>query len=380
MKKSDFFNSPQTWSKRKHRLLSKYLVPFSSKVGSRSPEIFCVDAFAGKGKYENGDDGSPLLMARIADECAQWSNPIRLKLINIEANRQHYQKLCEVTETWVKRGIVRNEKGKFGDVIPKVMATIGETPAFFFVDPYGPSPIHFDYLRPILTRRQSITELIINFDLDGLRRLADDLRAQPRTDVGRKACETIVANVTKILGRDRWMQFFSTDRLSPAEREKALLDDYIDSLGNFGYHVVAYPIRDTMDSSPKYYLIYCTRHPDGVALMNRFVRNEEDQLLRESYESNQLLLLDPVEGEICARRLELRNAVLNYLQDYPKVTRGQIKRHFIFERFGDFNETDYNAVIQELLDTKVLVASHGRNRINDDVLLTYIPLREGVAV
>ncbi len=311
---------------------------------------------------------------------ARWSNPITLKLINVEANRENHKKLCEVTESWVKRGIVTNERGRFGELIPKIITAIGDAPAFFFIDPYGPSPIHFDYLRPILTRRQPITELIINFDLDGLRRLADDLRAKTRTDIGRKACDTIVGNVTRILGRDRWMQFFATDRLSPTERQKVLLDDYMDSLSGYGYHVVAYPIRDSMGSAPKYYLIYCTRHRDGVGLMKRFIRNEEDQLLRESYESDQLLLIDPVEGEIRSRRAELRIAILNYLQNRPKLTRGEIKWQFIFERFGDFNETDYNAVVQELIDTGVLSPSHGRSRINDDVLLTYIPPREGVLV
>jgi three-Cys-motif partner protein len=378
MKKSEFFNSAQTWSKRKHRLLGKYLVPFSAKVGRLSSDIFCIDGFAGQGRYADGTDGSPLLMAHVADECETWANPIRLLLINVEANRQNYKKLCEATEPWVTRGVVNNEHGRFGDLVPKILSTIGDKPAFFFIDPFGPSPIHFEFLRPILSRRQPITELIINFDLDGLRRLADGLRANTHLETSRKACETIVQNVTKILGRDRWRQFFETDRLSAPDRSKALLDDYIDSLSGYGYHVVAYPIRDSVASSPKYYLIYCTRHPDGIGLMSRFIRSEEDQLLRESFESDQMFLLDPLEEEIAARRVELRNIILNYLQHRPKLTRGEIKRHFIFERFGDFSEPDYNAVVQQMIETGILSPATGRSRINDTVLLTYIPIAEGV--
>ncbi len=99
-----FRRSGREGSKRKHRLLAKYLVLFSSKVGSRAPEIYCVDGFAGRGQYDNGDDGSPLLIARIADDCSQWSNPISLKLVNVEANRKNHKKRCEVTEPWVNRG------------------------------------------------------------------------------------------------------------------------------------------------------------------------------------------------------------------------------------------------------------------------------------
>src|SRR5262249_44545292 len=162
----------------------KYLVPFSSKVGSVSHEIYCVDGFAGKGRYEDGHEGSPLLMARIADDCASWTNPVKLRLVNIESNRKNFSRLSEETEHWVARGIVSNERGRFGPLVPKIMSIIGDTPALFFIDPYGPSPLHMEFLRPVLERKQPITELIINFDLDGLCRLADDIRANAKTDVG----------------------------------------------------------------------------------------------------------------------------------------------------------------------------------------------------
>lgn len=381
MKRDQFFNSAQSWSKRKHRLLGKYLVPFSAKVGSLTPEIYCVDGFAGRGRYDDGYEGSPLVMARIADDCAKWTHPVTLRLLNVESNRKNFASLSEVTQPWVTRGIVQNEMGQFGALVPNILSIIGETPALFFIDPYGPSPLHFDYLRPALERKQSITELIINFDVDGLRRLADDIRANTKTEVGRKACDTIVSLVTSILGRDRWKQFFVRDDLSAAQRQKFLLDDYMDSLSHYGYHVAAYPIRDALRSAAKYYLIYCTRHRDGIALMNRFVRGEEDQLLKESFErKNQEWLIDPVEGEVQLRRQELKILILNYAEQKQKLTRGAIKGHFILERFGDFSEPDYNAVVKELIEGGALRTGDGRARINDDVLLFYVAPQAGVLV
>lgn len=335
---------------------------------------------AGRGRYDDGYEGSPLVMARIADDCAKWTNPITLRLLNVESNRKNFASLSEVTQPWVTRGIVINEKGQFGSFVPKILSVIGETPALFFIDPYGPSPLHFDYLRPVLKRRQSITELIINFDVDGLRRLADDLRANTTTDVGRKACDTIIGNVTKILGRDRWKQAFATDHLPAAHRQKFLLDDYMDSLSQYGYHVAAYPIRDALRSAAKYYLIYCTRHRDGIGLMNRFVRGEEDQLLKESFERNQGWLIDPVEGEIRLRRDELKILILDYALQKQKLTRGEIKGHFIFERFGDFSDPDYNAVVKELMEGGALRTGDGRTRINDDLPLFYVAPQAGVLV
>lgn len=381
MKQDAFFTGAKTWSKRKHRLLAKYLKPFSAKVGSRSKEIYIIDGFAGAAKYGDDYEGSPLVLARIADDCATWQNPVSLKIINIEAKHTHYKSLCEATQSWVERNIVTNRHGQFGALIPEIMFKVGEVPAFFFIDPYGPSPLHFAYLRPILERRQPITELIINFDADGLRRLADDLRAKTSTKVGQKACETIVANVTNILGRDRWRQYFATDRLSAYERERFLVEDYTDSLSHFGYRVVAYPIREVIDQRPKYWLIYCTRHPDGVMLMNGFIRREEDELIRESYERDgQQPLFDPVEKEIQDRRSELKRLVYEYVNRNRRTTRGAIKQHFVEERFAEFHETDYNAIVQEFLNEDLLKAIHGRKKINDNEPLTYTPPREGVIV
>lgn len=77
MKTDEFFDKLKPWSKRKHRLLGKYLPPFSAKVARATPnrEIYCVDGFAGAAKYEDGSEGSPLLIAKFSDECARWRNP-----------------------------------------------------------------------------------------------------------------------------------------------------------------------------------------------------------------------------------------------------------------------------------------------------------------
>lgn len=70
-----FFTSAKSWSRRKHSILAKYLMPFSAKVGSRSKEVFIVDGFAGAAKYGDDYEGSPLLIARVADECTKWQIP-----------------------------------------------------------------------------------------------------------------------------------------------------------------------------------------------------------------------------------------------------------------------------------------------------------------
>jgi three-Cys-motif partner protein len=373
MKTNKFFNSLQIWSKRKHRILGKYLVPFSAKVGSVSSEIFCIDGFAGQGIYADGSEGSPLLMAHVADEAAGWSKSISLKLINVEARRKNFVVLTEATKPWVDRGIVKNLPGRFDRKMPDIMNAIGNNPAFVFLDPYGPGPIHLSYLRPLLERTQSITEFIINFNAEGLRRMAEFLNADPKTEQFRKARLTSIEHTTEILGRDRWKQVFSDPLIDARRRRKFLVRDYMDTLSQFGYKVVAYPIRESLAGAAKYYLIYCTRHRDGIFLMNGLIRREEDEILREYYQRGaQHSLFNEVEAEIASRRRALRNLIATFSEDKKRMTRRAIMTHFINRKFAQYHDTDYRAAVQQLIEEGVLATSTGRMKINDDVVLTYI--------
>lgn len=371
-----FFASRRIWSKRKHRLLGKYLLPFSAKVGSWAKLIYCVDGFAGAAKYEDGSAGSPLMMAQIADKCASWRKPVHLRLINVESDPDHYKSLKYITQAWEEQGIVTNLEGQFGNLVPKILSEISDNPAFFFVDPYGPTHVHFSHLLPILQRGQRTTELIINFDADGLRRIADTMHSKVSTDRALKASLTNIENVTEIIGSNEWQDYFSEGSHTAQERENKLLRIYIGNIAKHDYSVAAYAIRKSIKDAPKYYLVYCTRRRDGVVLMSNFIREEEDTLLVESTSTpNQPKFptaeFDDLEQAVINRRSELLTLLLNYLKLSKQTTRGQIRNHFSFEKFGEFSDKDYNAIVKQLIDAGRLLPRHGKKRINDDEPLTF---------
>jgi three-Cys-motif partner protein len=373
----DFFANLKSWSKRKHRLLGKYLPPFSAKVGSWAKVIYCVDGFAGAAKYEDGSPGSPLMMAQLADKCASWRRPVNLRLINVENDPDNYKSLKAITEPWESKGIITNKEGQFGDLIPEILSMIANNPAFFFIDPYGPTYVLFSHLLPILERAQRATELIINFDADGLRRIADTMHARITTQQVSKAVLTNIENVTEIIGSDQWKQHFREGKFSTQERETLLLRIYMENISQHDYAVTAYPIRKSIKDSPKYFLVYCTRHPDGIVLMSNFIREEEDTLLEEStvdvsqpkFPSEEF---DDLQQEIIERRKELAALALEYLNEHKQTTRGEIRRHFSFKRFGYFSDKDYNAIVKDLIDVNRLLPRHGKKRINDDEPLTFV--------
>lgn len=67
---ADFFESKKSAAILKHAILSRYLVQFTAKTGSRSPQgrVAFVDGHAGEGRYEDGEPGSPALAIKTAKD------------------------------------------------------------------------------------------------------------------------------------------------------------------------------------------------------------------------------------------------------------------------------------------------------------------------
>ncbi len=335
MKKDKFFNRLEPWSERKHRLLGKYIKPFSAKVASmiQDREIYCVDGFAGAAKYDDNKAGSPLMIAHLSDECRKWQNPVNLKIINVEFMPRNFDSLEYLTQQWIEKGIVRNINAEFHKTISEILSIIQQTPSLFFIDPFGPTDFYFSHLLPILKRSQPITELVLNFDTDGLQRIADTIKSKTNDSKTLKAIQTNIENVSKILGSENWLEKYQNSDLTTQQRQNLLLSIYIENLKRFGYSVVAYPIREGMNTPTKYHLIFCTRHNDGIILMNDFIYEEENTLEQESLP----LLASSLGNEIENNRKRLYSLIEGYLETNSKTTRRQIKRHFIFEYFAQFH-------------------------------------------
>ncbi len=60
-----FFKEKRAWSRIKDELLKAYLVPYLAKVSRTRRPIIVADCFAGKGRFDSGEPGSPLIIANI---------------------------------------------------------------------------------------------------------------------------------------------------------------------------------------------------------------------------------------------------------------------------------------------------------------------------
>lgn len=68
---SDFFKVKNDWSLIKDKLLGCYLMPYFQKVLATGKTICYVDCFSGKGLFEDGNPGSPIIALQTRDKCLQ---------------------------------------------------------------------------------------------------------------------------------------------------------------------------------------------------------------------------------------------------------------------------------------------------------------------
>ena len=243
-------------SKAKHHILRKYFPPWAKILGSTHKQLFYVDCFAGEGKYEGGEPGSPLIIFRKARDIT-WNKPYRIHLMFIEKNNKRAEQLKqnlshERSNSKISYQVFSEDSRCFTKDL--LNAIPYRTPVFFFIDPYG-HPISISEINKILQkpRAEIFLNLMwfrINMDLNN---------------------PDAIERLNRMFGHSDWSkQSFCLK--SGREREEEFLK-YFCSQVHSKYHF-HFRIRfDPEDRIPggskrtKYYLIHFCNHPKAILLM-----------------------------------------------------------------------------------------------------------------
>ena len=69
----DFFKEKKPWSEVKDELLACYLEPYFSKIIQTHKPVNYIDCFAGRGKFEDGKNGSPVIALQALEKSLKLS-------------------------------------------------------------------------------------------------------------------------------------------------------------------------------------------------------------------------------------------------------------------------------------------------------------------
>lgn len=286
MPKKNFFKRKCAWSKVKDTLLGAYLVPYFQKILCTNRNTWYIDAFAGAGKFESGEDGSPLMALKLREERVKHSHVanagdlIHMFFIEPEYTQQLRDNIgdaknCEViegqSEEWLETLLHRCVGGN----------------VFLYYDPFGVRTFDFGFLRKINNARFSSVEILMNFNAFGFFRDACRVMHQrvPYEEEFHEDEETPLENLSEELlnnrvGSDFWKDVVRSHGdgcINGYDAEKLIADGFVRNLRKIYKYVLSIPMR-VPSGCPKYRMIHATRNMDGCFLMAENMQKRKTEL------------------------------------------------------------------------------------------------------
>lgn len=254
----------------KHQLLKEYLHPWSVILG-KYHNINIFDCFAGRGRYTNKKEGSPLIIIKIIAKIHQVINiPLkRIRCIFIEKNEKNYLNLVKEINIelnthsdkykgWLE---IHYYHGECEEKINKILDKFGKDldPSFFFIDPNGFSGYPFEMIKRILSIPR--TEVFLTFMTSFLLRFAEYIEKISYKKTIEKQFGT--CNISEML-----------NNYLNLSKDRAYLEIYRKLLHkNNVKYTFPFQINDDEKRQIKYFLLHCTNHIKGAELMKEIMFN-----------------------------------------------------------------------------------------------------------
>jgi len=331
-KNDDFFKEKKSWSEVKDALLGNYLKPYLQKILHTRKAIVYVDCFAGKGVFEDGQPGSPLIALQTMQDCLNHTtmSAWRIEPFFIDLNYADDLKV-----NLKKYPGVKIISGKYEDEICTILENKKGCNIFLYVDPYGIKALDCSLFDNFATHGFNSIELLINMNSFGFIRegcrvlgvnfddndIFEDLVEYDSTRL--TADEKSQWALNKIAGGDYWIHIIEAKRrnvISAYDAEAQFADEYCKRLRKSYSYVLNMPLRIKRGQVPKYRMIHATNHADGALLMvdNIFGRWE---LMKDIQTSGQMQLWEEnIENETVDES-DIQHKIIEHVSTFQTFTR-----------------------------------------------------------
>jgi three-Cys-motif partner protein len=366
MNSNDFFQSKKPWSPYKDMILAYYLKPYLAKVCSMGQPVVVFDCFAGPGRFEDGADGSPLIIAKAVRQVADKGKTV--SAILIEEKKKYFQRLQVSVKDY--QDICRTKNECFEDSA-KEIADIGRNNnVFVYIDPYGIKPLRFDILAEIYANiaKGSSVEVLLNFNATSLvRNGLAALKCNQQEDNEEELDRTMtLKDIDTIAGGDYWRDIV-TSNISFSEKEEQCVVEYRLLMKQFFDKVCCYSIKEKYEHSiPKYRLLFGSRHEDAFILMNDAICNARDTFLGKQCVEG--CLFDMRANDEIHDPQRLQQAILDSLT--TSMTRKKLISSAMHKVFAEYKESEHKNMIRSLLKAGTIVSKSGKTKINDNEVLS----------
>src|SRR5262249_19362810 len=153
-----------------------------------------------------------------------------------------------------------------------------------------------------------------------------------------------------------WRTIAEDDSLSFAEKLDAFGDAYLDRMRSAFDYVCSYAVKEKYEHPvPKYLLIYGTRHPDGIELMNDAMHKPNQEFLGGQFVKGWLFDQTPEEAKPDLQ--PLCEGIEKLVRQKGPLTRKSLRTQTVCSFFGRYASKDHNAAVQSLLKQGRLYSS-----------------------
>lgn len=173
-------SDPDKWvmaahTRAKHQILQNYLGAWYPVLGTWNRRVLYIDGFAGRGRYDDGSEGSPQIALRTLLDHGYLERLAACEFVFmfVEKNRKNAEALTAELEAfkasydpWPSNVQVSVYNASFDDHMREIVSAMRDqnkrlAPTFAFVDPFGYTRFPMDLLGAIGSTPNS--ELLINF-------------------------------------------------------------------------------------------------------------------------------------------------------------------------------------------------------------------------
>lgn len=229
---------------------------------------------------------------------------------------------------------------------------------FMFSDPFGLG-LSFDAITNKVMQRSAKTDLMINFSLSALWHCGGQLNNKATADRAVRARQKTLDRLDASLGGHWWQPIWRNNEGKSQTRDRLIVVEYAKRVAKEagGPIWVAIPVPDRLGGNPAYYLIFFTRHPDGLWLLannlSMALEKFEEWCGRgEQADAAQLELALDWHGAKSARELQmLRDIARNVdqlLTEQSEVIVGSQLSKVLGDHFGFAREMHIRRALRQL--------------------------------
>ena len=379
-----FFVEKRPWSKRKDLILDYYLDAYLPII-SHNPgkPILIVDGFAGRGEFHDGQPGSPLIIAnKIASTRDNGRLSAPTKLLAVEASDVLYPTLDSLLKPSEFAEVTHHQ---FIDVLPEVEKLASSHSIFLYVDPYAIEGLDWALLDKIfchLHQSSSSVEILLNYNAPALARRGraalklakpvleeedrDENAVKDNDDDWQRALQNTpsIDKLNAMVGGDWWQKILN-EQLDYHREVSALVQGYAERLRERFREVCWHAIKEKPHhKAPKYVLIFGSRSPKALRLMNE-ASVKSRKAFADEYAPKTETLFELRSTELVPDSSEIPSLIRQCLLGH--MTRGQLMDEVMRVRFGVHAEKTIRQAVANMIKDGQIISATGKSRINDSV-------------